>query len=123
MLGGCTIQPMLAITDGEAAKRFYGGLLGLSLVSEDDFAITYRTGDLELRLSKVAAFTPQAFTALGWRVPDVHVAARDLAARGVSFERFGGMEQDEAGVWTPPGGVGGVCWFKDPDGNLLSLSH
>lgn len=46
-----------------------------------------------------------------------------LAAKGVVFERFDGMEQDAQGVWTPPGGVAKVCWFKDPDGNLLSLTQ
>lgn len=123
MLSERPIQPMLAITDPEAAKRFYGDLLGLHLVDEDPFALTYDGANVPLRLSKVSALTPQPFTALGWRVPDVRAAARDLAARGVRFERFAGMDQDELGVWTPPGGAGGVCWFKDPDGNLLSLSH
>lgn len=123
MLRDCEIQPMLAITDPEAAKRFYGDLLGLRLVEEDQFALTYDGVGVQLRLSKVSALTPQPFTALGWRVPDVRAAARDLAAKGVAFERFEGMDQDELGVWIPPGGAGGVCWFKDPDGNLLSLSH
>lgn len=126
MLSQRQIQPMLAITEAQAARRFYGDLLGLRLVEEDQFAITYAAGELELRLNKVPALTPQPFTALGWRVPDVRAAARDLAARGVRFERFEGMDQDEDGVWIPPGGAGGaggVCWFKDPDGNLLSLSH
>lgn len=123
MLRDCKIQPMLAITKAEDAKRFYGDLLGFHLVEEDQFAITYQGGGIDLRLNKVPALTPQPFTALGWRVPDVRAAARDLAARGVRFERFEGMDQDEFGVWTPPGGAAGVCWFKDPDGNLLSLSH
>lgn len=123
MLHDCKIQPMLAITDAEAAKRFYGDLLGLHLVEDDQFALTYDRVGVQLRLNKVPALTPQPFTALGWRVPEVRAAARDLAAKGVRFERFEGMDQDEHGVWTPPGGAGGVCWFKDPDGNLLSLSH
>ena len=123
MLHDSKIQPMLATTNPEAAKRFYGDLLGLRLLEEDRFALTYDGADVPLRLSKVSAFTPQPFTALGWRVPDVRAAAKDLAAKGVVFERFEGMDQDEVGVWTPPGGAGGVCWFKDPDGNLLSLSH
>lgn len=123
MLSERPIQPMLAITDPQAAKRFYGDLLGLRLLEEDPFALTYDGANVPLRLNKAPAFTPQHFTVLGWRVPDVRAAARDLADRGVVFERFEGMEQDDLGVWTPPGGAGGVCWFKDPDGNLLSLSH
>lgn len=123
MLSERQIQPMLAITRAEDAKRFYGDLLGLHFVEEDQFAITYDGVGVQLRLNKAPALTPQPFTALGWRVPDVRAAARDLAAKGVKFERFEGMDQDEVGVWTPPHGAGGVCWFKDPDGNLLSLSH
>jgi arachidonate 15-lipoxygenase len=46
----------------------------------------------------------------------------DLAARGVDFERFDGVEQDEQGVWAAPGGAL-VAWFKDPDGNVLSLTQ
>lgn len=56
-------------------------------------------------------------------VSDIAAAMAGLAARGVVFERFDGMEQDAQGVWTPPGGVAKVCWFKDPDGNLLSLTQ
>ena len=123
MLHDSKIQPMLATTKPEAAKRFYGDLLGLHLLEEDQFALTYDGLEVPLRLNKVPAFTPQPFTALGWHVPDVRAAAKDLAAKGVVFERFEGMDQDEIDVWTPPGGAGGVCWFKDPDGNLLSLSH
>lgn len=122
MLSHHQIQPMLAITRLENAKRFYGEQLGLRLVAEDQFALSYELAGAQLRLSKVAALTPQPFTAFGWRVPDVRAGARSLAARGVCFERFEGMDQDADGVWTPPGGTGGVCWFKDPDGNLLSLS-
>jgi catechol 2,3-dioxygenase-like lactoylglutathione lyase family enzyme len=123
MLHDSKLQPMLATTRPEDAKRFFGDLLGLRLVEEDPFALTFDGADFQLRLNKAPAFTPQPFTVLGWRVPDVRVAARDLAAKGVTFERFEGLDQDEVGVWTPPGGAGGVCWFKDPDGNLLSLSH
>ena len=71
MLHDSKIQPMLATTNPEAAKRFYGDLLGLRLLEEDRFALTYDGADVPLRLSKVSAFTPQPFTALGWRVPDL----------------------------------------------------
>jgi catechol 2,3-dioxygenase-like lactoylglutathione lyase family enzyme len=122
MLGDCTITAMLPTTKPEAAKQFYSDVLGLELASEDQFAITYRTGAGPLRLQKVRACTPHPFSVLGWTVPDVREAAKSLAAKGVSFERFDGMEQDELGVWTPPGRTTGVCWFKDPEGHLLSLS-
>ena len=122
MLGGGKITAMLATTRPDAARQFYIEVLGLRLVSEDAFAVVCDWAGTALRLQKVQAHTPHPFTALGWSVPDIQAAAKDLAARGVVFERFAGMEQDEAGVWTPPGASGGVCWFKDPDGNLLSLA-
>ena len=62
-------------------------------------------------------------TAMGrWHVRDLPGSVRALMARGVAFERYEGMDQDELGVWTPEPGTG-VAWFKDPDGNLLSVSQ
>src|SRR5262249_54007193 len=68
------------------------------------------------------SFRPHPFTALGWQVADVAATVRELAARGITFERFEGLEQDEAGVWTAPSGTRGA-WVKDPDGDVLSLSQ
>jgi len=59
---------------------------------------------------------------LGWQVPDIAAAVRDLAQAGVTFERYGFMQQDELGIWTTPTGAK-VAWFKDPDGNILSISQ
>ncbi len=109
------------ITDGERARAFYEGVLGLDFVSDDGFALVMCFGDTPIRLVKVELFTPQPFTVLGWQSPDVHGEVARLAANGVVFERFEGMDQDAAGIWSPPGG-GHVAWFKDPDGNLLSVS-
>ena len=123
MLDDWKITAMLPTANPEAAKRFYSDVLGLELTAEDQFALIYSAGGTPLRLQKVGSYTPHPFTALGWAVRDVHAAAKSLAARGVRFERFDGLAQDEDGVWVPPGSTGGVCWFKDPDGNLLSLSN
>ena len=122
MLGDCAIVAMLPTTDPEAARRFYSQVLGLTLTSEDPFALVFDAGGTPLRLQKVAACTPHPFSALGWSVPDVRAAAAALAGKGVRFERFEGMDQDELGIWMPPGAAKGVCWFRDPEGNLLSLS-
>ncbi len=75
-----------------------------------------------LRVQKVAHFTPHAFTALGWDVSDIADAVDTLQARGVPFERFAGMSHDERGIWHAPSGAQ-VAWFKDPDGNVLSLTQ
>lgn len=68
-------------------------------------------------------FAAQApYTVLGWAVPDIAEAVAALAQRGVAFTRYDGMAQDELGVWTAPGGAK-VAWFRDPDGNTLSISQ
>ena len=53
---------------------------------------------------------------------EIGAAVAALAGRGVRFEKFDGLQQDELGIWTAPGGSR-VAWFKDPDNNLLSLSE
>ena len=97
-------------------------MLGLSLLADTPFALIFDAGGTTVRVVKTESLTPQPFTVLGWRVPDIAAAVASLRERGVVFERCDGMDQDEAGIWTTPDG-GQVAWFKDPDGNLLSLSH
>ena len=110
--------------DPERAKSFYGATLGFRLIGEDDFAIVYDANGTTLRVNKARSFTPAQGTVLGWEVDDIHAAIGDLTPRGVHFEQFNlpFMKQDELGVWTPPGGDQ-VAWFKDPDGNVLSISQ
>ena len=106
----------------EKAKAFYGGVLGLNLVEDSPFAIAFRSGRTSLRIQKVQSFSPSPFTTLGWQVPHVRAAAQQLVAKGVSFQRYEGMKQDDLGIWLSPGGSQ-ICWFKDPDGNTLSLTQ
>jgi catechol 2,3-dioxygenase-like lactoylglutathione lyase family enzyme len=75
-----------------------------------------------LRLGMAKELPPARGTVLGWQVPDIAAAVRDLEAAGVRFERYDFVKQDELGVWTTPTGAR-VAWFKDPDGNILSLSE
>ncbi len=112
----------LATTDAERARLFYAGVLGVRLVSDDQFALVFDLAGTTLRLVRVEAFTPQPFTVLGWQVADLDAAIRGLTRAGVAFERFDGLEQDELGAWAAPGGSR-IAWFKDPDGNLLSISQ
>jgi catechol 2,3-dioxygenase-like lactoylglutathione lyase family enzyme len=106
-----------------AARTFYEQTLGLTFVSADDFALVFRVGPTQtmLRVVRTGDFTPAQFTIFGWEVDDIHATIADLKTRGVEFLRIPSFEQDEAGVWTAPGGAQ-VAWFKDPDGNTLSLS-
>jgi len=124
MLGEERVMTFVATLDGARARSFYEGVLGLKVTSDDDFALALAVDGVGtmLRIQKVASFRPHPFTALGWRVKDIEGTVRELGRRGVAFERFEGLEQDEAGVWTSPSGTR-VAWFKDPDGNVLSLSQ
>ena len=110
------------ITDAGRAKAFYCDLLGLPLRHEDDFAVVVDAGGTPLRLAIVRAVPEPGGTNAGWLVDDVNAAVRTLAAAGVAFERFPGMDQYADGVWRPSPDSGGVAWFRDPDGNRLSLS-
>jgi catechol 2,3-dioxygenase-like lactoylglutathione lyase family enzyme len=109
--------------DRAPAKAFYGGTLGFALVHEDDFAAVFDLNGTMLRVSTVQDHTPQGHTVLGWEVPDIVQAAQDLRAKGVAFVVYDGFGQDALGIWSPPGGSTKVAWFKDPDGNLLSLTQ
>ncbi|HEY6419695.1 MAG TPA: VOC family protein [Candidatus Binataceae bacterium] len=113
----------VATTQPEKAKAFYSEVLGLKLIEDAWFAIVFSAGGTTLHIQKVKEFMPLPFTTLGWKVADIKATVDKLSKRGVKFERFPGMTQDESGIWTPPGSNAGVCWFKDPDGNLLSLTQ
>lgn len=122
MLAGHSFVGFLLITDAARAKHFYGDVLGLSLLHEDDYAIVVDAGGTTLRLSIVEDVPAPAGTNAGWLVPDVNAAVRELATAGVTFERFPGMDQDADGVWRPSRDGAAVAWFRDPDGNRLSLT-
>ena len=110
-------------TDLARSRAFYEGVLGLEVLSQDGFAVVVRAGDVPIRITNVGSeLRAQPFTVLGWEVDDVHAEVRELAGRGVEFLVFEGMGQDEDAVWTAPGGTE-VAWFRDPDGNTLSLDH
>jgi catechol 2,3-dioxygenase-like lactoylglutathione lyase family enzyme len=109
--------------DAGRARRFYEETLGLDFVADEDFALVFRlAGGVTLRVTRVENPDPRPFTVLGWRVPDVAEALSDLEQKGVRCERFPGLAQDARGVWQSPSGTR-VAWFKDPDGNLLSVSQ
>jgi catechol 2,3-dioxygenase-like lactoylglutathione lyase family enzyme len=104
------------------ALKFYQDTLGLTLVSDDPFATVFDANGTMLRVQKVRELHPAQYTALGWDVPDIVATIKDLTGKGVRFERFAGLTQDEHGVWAAPSGAK-VAWFKDPDGNILSLTQ
>jgi len=122
MLAQEKLAAFLGTADPQAARAFYEGVLGLTFVGEHEHLVIFDSGAARLMLQKLDAVTPPKGTALGWNVTDLPGVMKGLIAPGVAFERFEGMDQDELGIWRPAGPTSGVAWFKDPDGNLLSLS-
>ncbi len=122
MLGRERLIGFVATAAPERAKAFYRDVLGLAFVEESPFAIVFSAGGTMLRVQKVADLVPQPFTALGWAVADIAAKVKGLSAMGVTFETYPGLGQDARGIWRTPDG-GQVAWFRDPDGNLLSLTE
>ena len=122
MLGSRPIVAFVATTNPASAKEFYANVLGLRFVSEDPFALVFDAGGTSLRVATVRELRPAGYTVLGWNVPNIAESVRGLVARGVVFERYDWIPQDADGVWRSPSGAA-VAWFKDPDGNTLSLTE
>jgi catechol 2,3-dioxygenase-like lactoylglutathione lyase family enzyme len=109
-------------TDLNQARVFYEQTLGLRMIEQNDFACVFDANGTMLRVTAVAEVARPGYTVLGWRVADIAAMVRGLTAKGVGFLRHDGMDQDENGIWTTPGGDQ-VAWFADPDGNVLSLTQ
>ncbi len=111
--------------NAKAARVFYEKTLGLHFESDDKFALIFRVGrgkGTMLRIVRTPGFTPAPYTIFGWQVDDIQKAVTDLTAKKIEFLRFSFFKQDKLGIWKSPNG-GRVAWFKDPDGNTLSLSQ
>jgi catechol 2,3-dioxygenase-like lactoylglutathione lyase family enzyme len=108
--------------NSDRARDFYERVVGLRFVRDDEFALVMDFNGTMVRIAKVGDYQPFGFTLLGWEVDDIAAAVKALTAKGAAVERYIFLEQDAAGVWNAPGGAK-VAWFKDPDGNLLSISQ
>jgi catechol 2,3-dioxygenase-like lactoylglutathione lyase family enzyme len=106
----------------DAAVAFYRDQLGLRFLRDDGFALVFDMDGVMLRIGKAQAFTPAQNTVLGWEADDIVASVQELAGKGIRFERYPNMGQDEHGICTFPTGDK-VAWFKDPDGNVLSISQ
>jgi catechol 2,3-dioxygenase-like lactoylglutathione lyase family enzyme len=122
MLRGAELVAFVASRDLDVSARFYGDVLGLELVESTSFANVFDAGGTMLRVTRVDEVASAAYTVLGWKVPDIEAAIGALRARGVEFKHYDGLEQDEHGAWTAPGGSR-IAWFADSDGNTLSLQQ
>lgn len=121
-LADSALQTLVCSEDIGRSEQFYSNVLGLPLVGRSHGALVYRVGRGELRVSPVPSTEPSKHTVVGFEVADVDLVVADLTSKGVAFERFPGFSHDEAGVWIAADGTK-VAWFRDPDGNLMSLVH
>lgn len=122
MIAEGTPVAFLPCRDPGASRAFYEDTLGLELMAEDGFALTFDAGGTPVRLTRVPSHEPAPYTIFGWEVDDLAEAVAELGKRGVELARFEGLEQDDRGVWTAPDGTR-VAWFRDPDGNVLSVTE
>ena len=122
MLGKAKLVAFAATTDVARAKSFYEDVLGLELVEETPFALVFDANGTMLRVTPVPKLVVAPYTVLGWDVKDITATVRALNKAGVKCERYPGMEQDKLGIWTSPSGAQ-IAWFKDPDGNTLSVTE
>ena len=121
-VGRADVIAFVSTTDMARARGFYADVLGLTLIEESPFALVFDANGTMLRVTMVESVAQATYTVLGWRVDDIVAIAHELKGRGVELVRYDGMEQDEIGVWTTPGGDR-VAWFRDPDGNTLSVTQ
>jgi catechol 2,3-dioxygenase-like lactoylglutathione lyase family enzyme len=125
MLGSSKVVAFVPSRSPKKSRSFYENALGLGFVSGDQFANVFDANDIMVRVvdvSGIEGFKPFPFTILGWSVNDIGKTVKGLQQKGVTFERYAGMDQDQLGIWTSPSGAR-IAWFKDPDGNVLSLSE
>jgi catechol 2,3-dioxygenase-like lactoylglutathione lyase family enzyme len=108
-----------AVNDLQAAREFYGETLGLETSEEFGLMWLHLAGDRDTLVYQQPDPTPASYTILNFEVDDIDGAVDALAARGVRFERYDGVEQDDKGVLRDDGPY--IAWFKDPSGNVLSV--
>ncbi|MGZ3872924.1 MAG: VOC family protein [Mucilaginibacter sp.] len=118
------VKAFVITSNAGAAKKFYGEVLGFKLLSEDDYGLEFEMNGSLLRVSVTAAehAVPQKHTVLGWCVPDINETVESLTGKGITFERYEFLQQEDNGVWEAPGGTK-IAWFKDPNCNVLSVDQ
>ena len=121
-LDRCSIICFAATRQSEQARKFYQDVLNLPLIEDTPFALVFDANGTMLRIQKVQDHRPVRHTVLGWRVVDIRSTIDDLSSKGIRFERYDGLPQDDRAIWQTPDNAL-VAWFRDPDGNVLSLTQ
>ena len=122
MLSAGKLIGFVPTKNSHRAREFYEGKLGFKFVSDDQFALVMQAGESMVRIAKVEKFMPAQYTVMGWEVTAIEATVKWLNGRGVTFEKYPIVQDQKQGIWTTPNGDR-VAWFKDPDGNVLSLSQ
>ena len=122
MLASSKLIGFVPTRDSARARAFYEGKLGFQFVADDMFALVVIAGENMIRIAKAKDFTPAPYTVLGWEVSNIESVVAWLTERGVVFEKYPFIQDSKLGIWTAPNGDK-VAWFKDPDGNVLSVSQ
>jgi catechol 2,3-dioxygenase-like lactoylglutathione lyase family enzyme len=122
MLASAKLVGCVPTKDYAQSRAFFEGKLGFEFVSLDEYALVMRVGGHMIRIAKVPNFTPLQGTILGWEVENIEKVANWLVQHGVTPEKYPFAQDRELGIWTAPNGDK-VAWFKDPDGNILSVSQ
>jgi catechol 2,3-dioxygenase-like lactoylglutathione lyase family enzyme len=123
ILETATPAVVICTRDRNRAAAFYRDMLGLAVAYEDNFAVVFNCAGTTLRVSIVPDFVPHEHTILGFTVLDVAATVKALREKGVNFNTYQHIPHDELGIWTAPGGAVRAAWFKDPDGNVLSVTN
>ena len=108
-----------SVSDLEQAQEFYGGTLGLRTSQENGLLVLHLAGGRDTLVYPKDNHVPATYTILNFPVDDIDQAVAELTERGVRFERYEGMAQDEQGI--SRGGGPNIAWFTDPAGNILAV--
>ena len=113
----------IAVKDLGIARKFYGDTLGLKQVeAEGDEAIVFESGSSKVQVYRSRYAGTNQATALSWNVDDAAATVKELKAKGVRFEHYDMPETKLEGD-VHVGQEGKAAWFKDPDGNILSVQN
>lgn len=122
MLNSAALVAFVATASPEVARHFYVKLLGLPLVEDGPHGLLLNANGSLLHIQKVQQPVSAPYVVLGWQVSDLRNTVATLIERGVAFQRYDGLPQDDLGIWHAPAGAR-VAWFRDPDGNIVSLTE
>ncbi len=123
MLGSSTIVGFIPTTNADRSRKFFVETLGLTFVADEEYGVVLTSGANTIRLVKLEKHEPSEFAILGWETTNIEKTVREMTAAGVTIERYDFIEQDDLGIWSAPDRIAKVAWFKDPDGNVLSVSQ